>query len=131
MKYLNSMFAVLALLFASTFTAPSANAQGLGAFFAHNYYVSHNVSATWFPVVTSLTRGIQGITILDGSGEWMELGVAPANAASNTETAVLIVPASVGTQHYDLAIPYGFRVSLKAFNTAATTGVNDINFFYN
>jgi hypothetical protein len=113
----------------SSFAAPTAG-TGVQVKFS-----SSPVGAvSWYPAVAATVRGVVGVSILNTSAVPLELGVAYAGAAANSETRQLIVPAGLAPVYYPLTLGYGVRVSVRTVGTSgdvSTTGEVDLNLIYN
>lgn len=137
MKIFSSLLTVTLLLAASLF-APSFSNDAFAqnpqyGISARILYGAQNVGTTnWVPVVSTLARSINGITILNSSTSVLQVGTAPAGATSNAEIQRMIVPASAtGVVFYPLQVSAGYRVSIRAYTSTASAGEGQFNFFYN
>ena len=104
-------------------------------------FADTGVGATnWLPVVTSLSRGVQGISIFNSGNLPMEVGIAYAGSDANAEVRQLIAPkllssvGAPGATFYPLQVAYGTRVSIRALSSTGgslSSGETDMTFFYN
>ena len=116
-------FIALALL--STIAALPAFAVSRDASYSRNVYtITPVTTAAWVQLVASMPYTVQSITVFDSSGQTLLLGVGQ----SGSEVAQILIPPGGGT--FPLGITAGSRVSIKALSANATTGENDINYFY-
>jgi len=81
-------------------------------------------TASWVEVIHSLTNPVGRITVFDSSGQTLQLGLG----TSGNEVQMLIIPPGGGD--FPLTISAGSRVSIRAVSASATSGENDINFFF-
>jgi hypothetical protein len=79
-------------------------------------------TSAYVQVVASTSAAVTRVSIFDSSGETLIL----ATGAAASEVIKLYVPPGGG--EYDLAIPSGTRVSIKALTASATSGYQLINF---
>lgn len=137
------MIKFLSLLFVPFFflASPSLWAAPSAAVATHLNFVAPNLgSVSWYPVVTSLTKGIKGVSIFNSASLPIEIGISTGGAAADAEVTQVIVPAALsaagapGAIFYPMVVGYGNRVSIRALSSTGATlnsGVVDMTLFYN
>lgn len=132
------LFVLALMVFTPTAHAGPSAGTGVRVRFTAQSTVGTSV---WVPVVTSTTRGIQGVSIFSSANYPLEIGVAYSSEAANAEVSQMIVPAPLssvgapGAVFYPLAVGYGTRVSIRSKGSVATEIINqgemDMSLFYN
>jgi hypothetical protein len=137
---------LLSFLLFTVVSQPSAHAVATSAVAVRIQLTAANVSAgTWTPLVTSTVKAIKGISLMNFSTQPLEVGIALAGAAANTEVRQLIAPQGAATAnafnganavlnppvYYPMVTSQGVRISIRALNSAATAGEIDFTGFYN
>lgn len=119
-------------------SAPQAHAAVSSAVGVRVVYSAANVGiSSWTPIVTSTVRAIKGITIFNSSISPIEVGMATAGSSAGTETRQILVPGKAQTfgpnsiVYYPLVTSQSMRISIRALDSAATSGELDASFFYN
>lgn len=133
MKKLFCVFAlILAFVSQSVQAAPSAGTAVRVAFAS-----SSIGTASWVPVVTSTQKGVKGISIFSSASTPIEVGIAFANSAADSEVRQMIVPPALtgvgapGAIFYPMSLGYGTRVSIRAVTATISSGEIDMSLFYN
>lgn len=130
MKTFLSILAIAtALILGST---EKANAQYVGQPIRVLFGATNVGTATWVPIITPQTsRQIKGVMVSNTSGSVLQIGIAPGGSTANTEAVKAIVPNGLTAPvYYPMQISGGYRISLLAYSTTATTGEGDFSFLY-
>jgi hypothetical protein len=94
-----------------------------------------NVSSnTWKVLQSSTAKSLKGISISNFTVNPMEVGVAISTDTANSEIRQMIVPPAKEGEpavYFPLFASKGTRISIRSFNSAATTGEFELNQFYN
>lgn len=127
---MKKILALIALLSSSAYAAP------LSAGYSHVVLSTGTTIGTsvYVPLITNTVKAIKGISIYNTSSSSLLLGIAPISSSSNTETAQIVVPASMtaGSAIYlPLVLSQSYRISALAITTSVFSGVVDVNVFYN
>lgn len=112
---------LLALLLLFPFAAHAIDNTG-GVSNRIVYTITPVTTSAWVQVYASLPYAMNTVSILDSSGQTLELGLGGAGS----EFRILLIPPGGGT--FPLGITSGGRISIRAVSASATTGENDINF---
>lgn len=96
---------------------------------ARNAYATTNVLTTAYVTVASaLTASSLHVNLSDSSGQALYLSWA-ATCGALASTANTFIISATSHSDFDLRIPLGYCVGLKAITASATTGEFDITFF--
>lgn len=117
------------LMLLCLFTIPQAQAAVSAGTGVRTDYSSTAVGTTnWVVLVSLLSYPGKQVHIFDSSGQTLELGIAPADAAANAEVRQMIIPPGGAT--LSLPIPAGYRISIRAISATANAGENTLSVSY-
>lgn len=87
-------------------------------------YGNTNVtSSAWVQLIAAANKPVYSASVFDSSGRTMILGIGP----SGSITQIIIPPGGGG---FPLNLSQGQSVSIKAYNSTASSGEIDVNLFY-
>lgn len=109
-----------------------AHAIGVPVATVRNAYTTTPVTTSaYVTIIAALTSSVVHANLADSSGQVMYLSWAATCGGLVSTANTIIVPASSkDLAGFDLRIPSGYCVGLKAISANATTGEFDLNLFY-
>lgn len=105
-------------------SANFAHADNVAQFVRTDYTGTPVTTAAYVQLVSSLAKPVLRIVIFDSSGKTLKIAIG----APGQEVDQFLIPPGGG----DFAVKFSAqtRISIRAVSGNATTGENDINFFY-
>lgn len=130
------VIAILAL-FVATLGASHAQAAASSATGVNYSYTAGKLNGVdWTPLVSSTTKAVKGITVLNLGAYTLELGIGLAGAASASDVRQIVIPTTTqmpAAVYIPMAIGQGYRISIRNLTStgAVFTGSFMLNALYN